>query len=184
MRIDKLEKAYDIDVELVHFPLHPDTPIEGSSLEDLFAGRGGDIDAMYVRMKGLMEAEGLPYGKRTHTFNSRLAQELGKWADTQEGGYAIHDALYRAYFVNARNIADTDVLLNVVREVGLPEDDARKVLENRTFKDAVDHDWARSHQSGVTGVPTFAAGGYGVVGAQPYEAMEELVKNAGGQPRT
>ena len=64
MRIDKLEKAYDIDVELVHFPLHPDTPIEGSSLEDLFAGRGVDIDAMYVRMKGLMEAEGLPYGKR------------------------------------------------------------------------------------------------------------------------
>ena len=117
MRIDKLEKAYDIDVELVHFPLHPDTPIEGPALEDLFAGRGVDINAMYVRMKGLMEAEGLPYGKRTHTFNSRLAQELGKWADTQEGGYAIHDALYRAYFVNARNIADTDVLLNVVRAV-------------------------------------------------------------------
>ena len=183
MRIDKLEQAYDIDVQLVHFPLHPDTPMEGRSLDDLFAGRGVDMDAMYARMKGLMEAEGLPYGKRTHTYNSRLAQELGKWADTQEGGYAIHDALYRAYFVDARNIGDIKVLMEVVRQVGLPEQEAREVLEQRNFKDAVDQDWGRSHQSGVTGVPTFAAGGYGVVGAQPYEAIEELVKNAGAQPR-
>jgi len=153
--------------------------MEGRSLEELFAGRDYDADAMYARMKGLMEAEGLPYGKRTHTYNSRLAQELGKWADTQEGGYAIHDALYKAYFVEARNIGDIDVLLDVARSVGLPEAAAREVLEQRTFKDAVDGDWARSHQVGVTGVPTFAAGGYGVVGAQPYEAMEELVKNAG-----
>ncbi len=154
MRIDKLEQAYDIDVQLVHFPLHPDTPMEGRSLDDLFAGRGVDMDAMYARMKGLMEAEGLPYGKRTHTYNSRLAQELGKWADTQEDGYAIHDALYRAYFVDARNIGDIQVLMDVVRQVGLPEQEAREVLEQRNFKDAVDQDWGQSHQSGVTGVPT------------------------------
>ncbi len=73
--------------------------------------------------------------------------------------------------------------MDVVRAVGLPEEAAREVLEQRTFKDAVDQDWVRSHQSGVTGVPTFAAGGYGVVGAQPYEAIEELVTNAGAQPR-
>ncbi len=170
-------------MQLVHFPLHPDTPMEGRSLEELFAGRDYDVDAMYARMKGLMEAESLPYGKRTHTYNSRLAQELGKWADTQDRGYAIHDALYKAYFVEARNIGDVDVLMDVVRAVGLPEDAAREVLEKRTFKDAVDGDWAKSHQYGVTGVPTFAAGGYGVVGAQPYEAIEDLVKNAGAAPR-
>ncbi len=157
--------------------------MEGRSLEELFAGRDYDVDAMYARMKGLMEAESLPYGKRTHTYNSRLAQELGKWADTQDRGYAIHDALYKAYFVEARNIGDIDVLMEVVRAVGLPEDAAREVLEKRTYKDAVDGDWAKSHQYGVTGVPTFAAGGYGVVGAQPYEAMEDLVKNAGAAPR-
>jgi len=30
----------------------------------------------------------------------------------------------------------------------------------------------------VTGVPTFVAGRYGVVGAQPYEALEQLVRKA------
>ena len=93
---------------------------------------------MHAQMKARMDAEGLPYGERTMTYNSRLAQELGKWADTQPGGEAIHDALFRAYFVEARNIGDPAVLLEIVERVGLSSDGAREVLEKRTFKDAVD----------------------------------------------
>lgn len=167
----------------MHFPLHPETPMEGRSLADLFAGRGMDLDEMYQRMKGLMDAEGLPYGQRTHTYNSRLAQELGKWADTQPGGEAIHDALYRAYFVDAKNIGDVDLLVEIAESVGLDGKAARDVLENRTFKDAVDEDWQRSRQVGVTGVPTFVAGGYGVVGAQPYEVLQQLLQQVGAAAR-
>ncbi len=167
MRIEKLKQNFDIDVKWVHFPLHPDTPPEGRSMEEVYAGRDVDPKAMYERMKGLMDAEGLPYGQRTHSYNSRLAQELGKWADTQEGGDALHDALYRAYFVDARNIGKTDVLLEIVDAAGLPVDAAREVLETRSFKDEIDADWEKSRQYGVTGVPTFVAGGYGVVGRSP-----------------
>src|SRR5690348_399790 len=123
-----------------------------------------------------MAAEGLPYGNRTMTYNSRLAQELGSWAQTQPGGEAIHDALFRAYFVDGKNIGDVDVLLDLAKKIGLDEAKAREVLEQRTFKSAVDADWAKSRAYGVTGVPTFVAGGYGVVGAQPYEALESLVQ--------
>jgi predicted DsbA family dithiol-disulfide isomerase len=183
VRIEKLKQEFDIEVKLVHFPLHPDTPAEGRSMAEIYAGRGMDVEAMYNRMKGLMDNEGLPYGKRTHTYNSRLAQELGAWADTQDGGEALHDALYRAYFVDTRNIGDMDVLMDVVASVGLSVDDARRALETREFKDAVDADWAKSREVGVTGVPTFVAGGYGVVGAQPYEALEKLLKEVGAVPR-
>jgi predicted DsbA family dithiol-disulfide isomerase len=110
------------------------------------------------------------------TYNSRLAQELGKWADTQPGGDAIHDAFFRAYFVDARDISDTEVMLDIVKSVGLSVEAAREVLEKRTFKDAVDEDWQLSRQYGITGVPTFVVGRYGVVGAQPYEALEQLVE--------
>ncbi len=183
MRIEKLKRNFDIEVKLVHFPLHPETPAEGQSMAELYAGRGMDPEAMYNRMKGLMDGEGLPYGRRTHTYNSRLAQELGAWAETQPGGEALHDALYRAYFVDARNIGDADVLLEIVEDVGLSVEAAREVLDSRGFKDAVDADWAKSHETGVTGVPTFVAGGSGVVGAQPYEALEKLVKEVGAAPR-
>ena len=162
----------------VHFPLHPETPAQGIRIEELFAGRDIDMDAMYQQMKGLMDAEGLPYGQRSHTYNSRLAQELGKWADTQPGGEAIHDALYRAYFVDGRNIGDVDVLVEIAQSVGLPAEAAREVLEQRAFQVQVDADWAKSRAIGITGVPTFIAGGYGVVGAQPYETLELLLRRA------
>jgi len=113
VRIEKLKQTFEIDATLVHFPLHPETPKEGRSMAELYAGRNVDPEAMYVRMKGLMDAEGLPYGRRTHTYNSRLAQELGKWADTQPGGEALHDALYKGYFVDARNIGDPEILVEL-----------------------------------------------------------------------
>ena len=138
---------------------------------------------MYGRMKALMDAEGLPYGRRTHSYNSRLAQELGKWADTQPGGEAIHDALYRAYFVDARNIGDLEILVDIAQSVGLDGNEARAVLTERRFKDAVDADWAKSHAYGLTGVPTFVAARYGVVGAQPYEVLEQLLEKAGAARR-
>ncbi len=178
MRIEKLKAEHNVKVEWVHFPLHPDTPPEGRSLADLFAGRNVDRKAMHAQMKARMEAEGLPYGERTMTYNSRLAQELGKWADTQPGGEAIHDALFRAYFVEKRDISQPAVLLDIAKHVGLSADGAREVLEKRTFKEAVDADWKLSHEYGITGVPTFVAGRYGVVGAQPYEALEQLVRKA------
>ena len=149
------------------------------SLEELFAGRNIDVDAMYTRMKGLMDAEGLEYGKRTHTYNSRLALELGKWADGQSkpgNNYeAIHDALYRAYFVDSLNIGDKEILVDVASKAGLPEDDVQMVLIDRTHKAAVDADWNLSREYGVTGVPTFVAGGYSLVGAQPYEMLQQMM---------
>ena len=165
-----------MQVKFVHFPLHADTPQEGKSLAELFAGRGYDIDKMQAQMRARMAAEGLPYGERKMTFNSRLAQELGKWAESQPGGEAIHDALFKAYFVDGKNIGDAQELIKIAESVGLPGEQAREVIEKRTHKAAVDADWEKSRRYGVTGVPTFVVGERGVVGAQPYEALEQLVK--------
>jgi predicted DsbA family dithiol-disulfide isomerase len=183
VRIEKLKRSFAIEAVLVHFPLHPETPAAGQSLAELYAGSNRDPEAMYRRMKALMDAEGLPYGRRTHTYNSRLAQELGKWADTEPGGEALHDALYRAYFVDARNIGDPEVLVDMARSVGLSAEAARAVLTEHRFKEAVDADWAKSRAWGITGVPTFVAGRYGVVGAQPYQMLEELAVKAGAARR-
>jgi predicted DsbA family dithiol-disulfide isomerase len=177
-RIERLRKEHGVQVKFVHFPLHPDTPQEGKSLEALFAGRGYDIPTMQAQMRARMAAEGLPYGERKMTYNSRLAQELAKWAESQPGGEAIHDALFRAYFVDGRNIGEAQVLIDIAKDVGLDAAQAREVIEKRTHKAAVDADWDKSRRYGVTGVPTFVVGGRGVAGAQPYEALEELLKSA------
>ena len=42
--VKKLTNIFDIDIEIIHFPLHPDTPKEGKSLLDLFRTNQEDID--------------------------------------------------------------------------------------------------------------------------------------------
>jgi predicted DsbA family dithiol-disulfide isomerase len=71
----------------------------------------------------------------------------------------------------------------VVHQLGLPEDDARDVLVSRRFRAAVDADWKRCRDFGITAVPTFVVGSQGVMGAQHYEALESLVVNGGAVKR-
>ena len=160
-----------MNVKFTHFPLHPDTPVEGK--------RRSVVPARDARMKTLMEQEGLPYNsERGMTYNSRLAQELAKWAESRGKGYEIHDPLFRAFFVAAKNIGDREVLADIAKQLGLPSDEAMEALVSRRFKESVDEDWRRCAQFGVTAVPTFVIGDYGLVGAQPYEELERLVSKA------
>jgi len=130
-------------------------------------------------MKVNMDREGLPYNvDRRWAYNSRLAQELAKWAETKSDGERIHDALFRAYFVDAKNIGQREVLVDLAQQIGLPADEATDVLLSRSFKDAVDDDWKRCATFGVNAVPTFLAGRYLMVGAQPYDQLERLVQHA------
>lgn len=129
-------------------------------------------------MKVNMDREGLPYNvDRRWAYNSRLAQELAKWAETKSGGEQIYDALFRAYFVDARNISQREVLANIAEQVGLSPEEATEILLSRTFKNAVDDDWKRCATFGVNAVPTFLAGRYLMVGAQPYDQLERLIQH-------
>lgn len=183
MRVARLCESYDLTTRVTHYPLHLETPDEGQRLEQLFAGRGVDVEQMQEKMAGLMRAEGLEYGDRRMTYNSRRAQQLASWAGSREGGEAIHDALFVAYFVEDINLADVDRLVEIAAGVGLSSDAARRALRDPRYRAAVSADWERSRQLGVTGVPTFQAGGRTVVGAQPYEVLEQLVQMAGATRR-
>jgi len=179
-----LKQEYVIRIRYVYFPLHPETPPAGQSLQALFGASEVEITAMVARLKALMDQEGLPFHPdRNMTYNSRLAQELAKWADARPEAEALHAALYRAYFVEGKNVGDMDVLLDAAGQAGLPVDEARRVLETRAMRQAVDDDWTRASRVGVTGVPTFVAGKYGIVGAQPYEQLARLAASAGAVSR-
>jgi predicted DsbA family dithiol-disulfide isomerase len=165
-----------LEIKFTQFPLHPETPEEGSV-------RGPEIVARNQRMKVNMEREGLPFNaERNMSYNSRLAQELAKWADAKGKGEEVTDALFRAYFVDVKNIGKAEVLAKIAEENDLPADEAMDVLLSRKFKDAVDEDWRRCASFGVNAVPTFLAGRYLMVGAQPYEELERLIQHVMNSP--
>jgi predicted DsbA family dithiol-disulfide isomerase len=183
VRIDQLYKNYDIGVRWTAFPLHPEIPEEGLTLEELFAGQSVDFEKITARLKQVADGLGLPLGDREKTYSSRLAQELAKWAESKGQGNAFHEAVFRAYFVNGKNIGKVEELVSLAKSIGLPEREARSVLELRTFKEAVDSDWSRSRSLEITGVPTFVIGQQAIVGAQPYEVLEQFLIKCGVKKR-
>jgi predicted DsbA family dithiol-disulfide isomerase len=153
---------------VTHFPLHPDTPQEGR-IRRVEPGRS-------MQMKSLFDEEGLPYNsQRTMTYNSRLAQEMAKWAESKGKGDGIHDLIFQAVFVEVKNIGKHEVLVDIARQLGLPTDEAEQVLLSRSFEEAVNQDWRRCAEIGVDAVPTFLAGRSMLVGARPYEELEKLI---------
>ena len=166
-----------IDTRWIAFPLHPETPPEGQSLEALFPGRTLNLEEMRLHMKRVADMEGLPLRDRNMTYNSRLAQELGKWAESRGMGDEYHNGVFRAYFVEGKNIGKNSELVALAKSIGLPGEEAQDTLEARSFRDAVDRDWEHSRRMGVTAVPTFKIDSQTVVGAQPYEVLEQFLRD-------
>jgi predicted DsbA family dithiol-disulfide isomerase len=175
VRTDRLQQEYGVEFRWTVFPLHPETPEEGMALSELFAGRESDLEDMQARLSQRAAAEGLPLAARTHTCNSRLAQELGKWAESQGRGDPFRCAVYRAYFVEGRNIGLLDELMRISGTAGLPVKEARQVLATGSFSSAVDADWERARVLGVTAVPTHLCGGKRLVGFASYDEFLRLI---------
>jgi|TARA_B100001063_G_scaffold82076_1_gene76438 predicted DsbA family dithiol-disulfide isomerase len=178
-RIKKIKNEFKVDIQLIHFPLHPETPTEGRTLIELFGSNQEDIDQKNERMKELMILENLPYKNRTHTYNSRLAQEIGAWAQSIDNETSIHDNFFEAYFVQGLNVGLESVILDVVSKSGLNPEEARKVIKNRLFMKNIDDDWNKSRNYGVTGVPTYVYQKQSMVGAQPHENLVEFLNHFG-----
>jgi len=152
-------------------------------LEQLFANSTVDIEQMMRHLRKTAEELGLPFGNREKTYNSRLSQELGLWAESKNKGDVFHMAAFKAYFVDGKNIAKIPVLVDLAASVGLPGEEAAAVLWTRAFKAAVDADWNLSRQKAITAVPTFVMHQDTFVGAQPYEKLVKLMETNGVKKR-
>ncbi len=64
--IEKLEEKYKIRVKWRAFPLHPDTPEEGISLDELFRKKGVPVNVgkMMQQLKTTADKLGLELGDR------------------------------------------------------------------------------------------------------------------------
>ena len=144
-------------------------------LSELFAGHEVMIAEMQTRLARVAAAEGLPLTLRSRTYNSRRAQELGKWAESRGKGNTFHRTVYHAYFVDGVNIALIDELTALAESVGLPADEARQVLMTGSFAPAVDADWHRSRELRITAVPTHLCGGKRLAGFSSYDDFLRLI---------
>lgn len=180
-RLQKAVEGIDQPTLIRPFPLSPDTPPEGRDLARVLAAKGVDVEAAVARLAPLLEAEGLEYPREIsgrRQWSTRRAQELALWAEEQGDPSlveALHDRLFLAYQVENLDVHDLEVLARLADEVGLDGAAGRAAVERGDLRAARELSWRTATRAGITGVPTYVAGGYGVVGAQPTEVLREFV---------
>jgi predicted DsbA family dithiol-disulfide isomerase len=136
-----------------------------------------DMDA---RMERLADIEGLEYhltdaGLTGNTLDAHQVLQLGK---ARGIGDAVIERLYRAYFTEQRSVFDRESLVTLAKEAGLDEAEVRDVLERDAYADAVADDIREARTLGVSGVPFFVIGRYGVSGAQAADVFAEALSRA------
>lgn len=125
------------------------------------------------------ERYGLEINAGPFGIDSRPALIGAKFAEAQGVGEAYHDAIFRAYWQNAKNIEDKGVLLEVATAVGLDGDQFLAALDDPDCLQAVLDDVQQAFHYGLSGVPALVFNNkYLVSGAQPYELIAQVADQA------
>jgi len=160
------------------FQLNPEMPEGGMARADYrrrkfgSVERGAELDAR-VAAEGRGEGIAFAFDRIQRTPNTSQAHRLIELAQRQGRGQGVVDALFRAYFEEARDIGDAAVLESIARASGVSgwpaQADARGVAQlEETMRGF-----------GISGVPTFIIDRkVGISGAHPPETLAQVVRDA------
>ncbi|MBI4286975.1 MAG: DsbA family oxidoreductase [Chloroflexi bacterium] len=174
-RVDRLEKEHAVEVEWKGFEIHPETPASGADMESL----GFDENVAAIMRKHIDELArdaGLQIKMPARISNSRLALLVGEFAREQGRFKEYHGAVFKAYWQEGKDIGDPEVIFSITAGIGLDTKELAAYLKNHEATARLDKYVREAREYGVDGVPTFVIGDKMVVGAQPYEVLEQIVE--------
>jgi predicted DsbA family dithiol-disulfide isomerase len=184
----EFDRADEVEVHWRSYQLDPGAPTEPTeSTTTMLARKYGQSPTGAQQMQDRVEAvaaeEGLVYRlSETLHLNTVDAHRLIHLAHAQGGTGLqgrVKEALLKAYFTEARNVADHAVLREVAVAEGLDASRVDEVLAGTEFTADVHADIEQAQIYGAGGVPFFVVDEkYGVSGAQPTDVFSQVLERA------
>ena len=169
--METLSESHNVNVVWRSFELRPEgaPPVPDWYRQKIEASRPQFIQMAKAHYG--IDIQSGPWG-----INSRPALVGAKYAEAQGKGDAYHDAVFRAYWQDAKNIEDKDVLQEIAVNIGLDGEEFLVALGEPKWEDEVSTDVQIAHHIGITGVPGLLfKEKYFLSGAQPYEELVKIV---------
>ena len=167
-------KEHGADVDWRPFYLRPDTPPEGMELPDYVKSRMSETN---VRLKQMASAAGLEMVFATRIPNTRRAHESTEYAREKGKLLEYHRAVFDKFYGKGEDISQWEVLRDAALQVGLDADEMQREVESGKYTAQVNAMVREAQEIGVSGVPTYVLNDrYAIVGAQPYEAFLQALK--------
>jgi len=175
------------EVEIIwkSFQLDPTLPevAQESQHDYLVKSKGmspAQVESMLENVTRMAKRAGLDYHlDRSVMVNSFRAHRLIQLAKNEGLGDEAEERLFRAYFTEGLDIADTDTLTRLGKEVGIDEGDIQEALTDNRYAELIRNDIEEAQALGIRGVPFFVFDRkYGVSGAQPPEQFLQTLEKS------
>jgi len=183
--LSEFEHRDEVDVVFHSFELDPGYPTDKrgeTNLQMLSRKYGMPPDQARQadgRVAGMAHAEGLGFDSERpigNTFDIHRVLHLGLAKGVQRG---LVSAVNEAYFAEARQVFDREVITEVATGAGLDATELDGVLDSDAYAEEVRADEAQAGQLGINGVPFFVFDmALGVSGAQPTELFTKALNEA------
>lgn len=186
-RFERAVEEFDGEVEVIwrSFELNPGAATSyDKPLDELLASKYRTSPQrarqMIEQMTENAAQEGLEFNlMESQGGNTLDAHRLIHFAAERDKASEMKERLLSAYMTEGRAISDPDVLADLAEEIGLDRETVEIMLSGDDYVEAVRRDEATANQVGVRGVPFFLVGGrYGVSGAQPSDALLDVMERA------
>jgi predicted DsbA family dithiol-disulfide isomerase len=178
--------SVDFELHWQPFELNPDMPTEGQNLGEHIVEKYGSTPEQSAASRQQLIEIGQSLGftfnfsEQSRIYNTAQAHQLLHWAgETGAKGqqHALKMALFTGYFTEQNNPSDIDVLIATATKIGLDADEARAVLADKRYEQAV-----KANQNGwmvnnISAVPAIIlAEQYLISGAQESDTLAEAIE--------
>jgi predicted DsbA family dithiol-disulfide isomerase len=181
--LSQFEHSNEVEIEWKSYLLNPDQQSNtGQSLYEYLAeAKGWTMEyTRQVNQQVLAMAEevGLHYElDKAVVANTTDAHKLIQISKTLQKGDAMEEALFKAYFMEGKNLADHATLIAIAEACGIDRTTTQAALNNSALNEAIQRDIYEGVQIGVRGVPFFVFDNkYGISGAQPLEVFTRTLQ--------
>lgn len=176
------DDAPDIEVHWHPFLLDPDAGTTPVPLREAYVAKFGSAERtaqILSQTQTTARAEGLPmdFGQGQVRVTTLPAHRL-LWLAGREGVQAaVGEALFRAHFVEGRNLADTQTLIAAAAAGGIAAERVTALLASDEGLPEIQAQLAQAQALGIQSVPTFVVNDrYAIQGAQPPEAFAQALR--------
>lgn len=170
-------------IEWHPFQLNPDMPLEGRDRVAHLSAKFGGPDAFAQaesRVEEMAKTAGLEINNAliTRTPNTMNAHRLIHWAGIEGKQLVVVDRLFRANFVEGRDIGNAEVLADIADSVEMDAALVTRLLDSDADVADIRARDKHSREMGVNAVPTFIiANQHAVPGAQTTESWLEIIRD-------
>ncbi|HXR85100.1 MAG TPA: DsbA family oxidoreductase [Hanamia sp.] len=183
--LEKFPEKNNIEVEWHSFELDPTliTNAKENHVEHLSQAKGiskEQVDEMHDYVNKMAKEVGLDFHfDKVVVANSFNAHRLIQLAKIKGVSNEAEEALFKAHFVEGKNIDDAETLMNIGISIGLDKNELKKMVDSGEFSKQVRQDEQQAQLFGINGVPFFVLNNrYGVSGAQSPQVFLQTLNQA------